>query len=141
MENLKDNVRGKLMGPAISLLIVTGLSILYWLFSILMGMVGMASSASNPDLQEAEELMGPGFVTAVQGGSMAVSVAFLLLQLVVLIGAIRMLQVRSWGLCLAACIVAVVPCVSPCLILGIPFGIWGLVVLMREDVKLAMREG
>ena len=47
-----------------------------------------------------------------------------------------MKSVQSYGLALAACILAIVP-IHCCCILGVPFGIWGLVVLVREDVKAA----
>jgi hypothetical protein len=34
-------------------------------------------------------------------------------------------------------IVAMVPCLGPCCIVGIPIGIWALVVLMKPEVKAA----
>jgi predicted Zn finger-like uncharacterized protein len=37
-----------------------------------------------------------------------------------------------------ACILAMIPCVN-CCILGLPFGIWGLVVLNKPEVKDAFR--
>jgi hypothetical protein len=39
------------------------------------------------------------------------------------------------GLALAAAIVAMVPCVSPCCWLGLPIGIWAVVVLSKPEVK------
>jgi hypothetical protein len=38
-------------------------------------------------------------------------------------------------LCIAASIVAMIPCVSPCCCIGLPVGIWALVVLSKGDVK------
>jgi hypothetical protein len=32
-------------------------------------------------------------------------------------------------------VVAMVPCLSPCCILGLPLGIWALIVLMKPEVK------
>jgi hypothetical protein len=52
----------------------------------------------------------------------------------VLLGAVNMLRLKSRSLAFAACIVAILPC-SCCCFLGIPFGIWGLVVLNKPEVK------
>jgi hypothetical protein len=38
---------------------------------------------------------------------------------------------------LAASILACIPLASPCLYVGIPFGIWAIVVLRRPDVRAA----
>jgi hypothetical protein len=36
---------------------------------------------------------------------------------------------------LAAAIVALIPCFSPCCLIGLPIGIWALVVLSKPEVK------
>jgi hypothetical protein len=63
------------------------------------------------------------------------------LALLVLLGAIRMLLMRSYGLAVFASIVAAIPCLSPsgCCLLGEIVGIWSLVVLMDPDVREAFR--
>ena len=53
----------------------------------------------------------------------------------VLGGAIQMARLRSHALAMAACCIAIVPCCGPCLVLGIPFGVWGLVVLRDPAVR------
>lgn len=58
------------------------------------------------------------------------------LDLVILLGGIRMRQVRGYGLALAASICAIIP-LNSCCCLGLPLGIWTLVVLMNPDVKAA----
>jgi hypothetical protein len=47
-----------------------------------------------------------------------------------------MLQMRSYGMAITTAIIALVPCHCSCL-LGVPFGIWALIVLNREDVREA----
>jgi hypothetical protein len=49
-------------------------------------------------------------------------------------GAVRMMRLRSYPLAVAATILAMLPW-SPAWILGLPFGIWGLVVLRRRAVR------
>lgn len=65
--------------------------------------------------------------------------AFLLpvLHAAVLAGSISMLRMKSYGAAMTAAVLSVIPCCSPCLLLGIPFGIWALVVLNSADVKRA----
>jgi hypothetical protein len=52
----------------------------------------------------------------------------------VLFGAVKMMRLQSRGLAMAACIVAMIP-PNCCCILGLPFGIWGLVVINKPEVK------
>lgn len=53
-------------------------------------------------------------------------------------GALRMKQVKSYGLAMTASILAMIPCfTSCCCLLGLPVGIWALVVLLDKDVKAA----
>ncbi|MBL8862517.1 MAG: hypothetical protein JNK02_10965 [Planctomycetes bacterium] len=60
----------------------------------------------------------------------------LAMALFVLFAGVQMLRGRMWGLAVAGSIVAMVPCWCCCL-LGIPAGIWSLVVLNDKDVKSA----
>jgi len=57
----------------------------------------------------------------------------------VFIGAMKMKNLENYSLAMAAAIVAVIPCISPCCLLGLPFGIWALVVLNDSSVKAAFR--
>ena len=52
---------------------------------------------------------------------------------------VKMMKLEHRGLAYAASILAMIPCISPCCILGLPFGIWSLVVLADNDVKSAFR--
>ena len=50
-------------------------------------------------------------------------------------GSIAMLRLRGYRDAMAAAVLAVIPICSPCFVLGIPFGIWAIVVLMRVEVR------
>ncbi len=59
---------------------------------------------------------------------------------VIISGCSSMMQRRNIGMAWAAMILGVIPCFcSPCLILGIPFGIWGMVVLSKPEVSSSFR--
>lgn len=61
----------------------------------------------------------------------------MLIHLLVLLGAKSMLRLRSYSNARAAALVSIVPFCSPVLVLGIPFGVWALVVLARPQTKAA----
>lgn len=52
-------------------------------------------------------------------------------------GGILMGQLNNYSLCRIACIVAMVPILSPLIVVGIPFGLMGLMKLRNPEVKKA----
>jgi hypothetical protein len=66
-------------------------------------------------------------------------VVLLLASSFVLFGAIKMKNMTDYGLARAAAIVAMIPCIGPCCLLGIPFGIWAFTVLGKQHVRDAFR--
>ena len=56
----------------------------------------------------------------------------------ILAGGIQMIRLKVWGLCLAACILTMMPCNCFCL-LGLPIGIWRTVVLSLGSVRSPFR--
>ena len=69
---------------------------------------------------------GLGIVQNIIGGIVGV---------IVLLGAAKMQKLQNYQFALTASIVAMVPCISPCCVFGLPFGIWALVVLNKPEVK------
>ena len=59
--------------------------------------------------------------------------------IVVILGATKMKNLQAYGLALASSILAMIPCISPCCLLGLPIGIWAVVVLSNPEVKQAFR--
>lgn len=57
----------------------------------------------------------------------------MVMQLVVLVGAIRMLTLRNYGLAMTASIMSMICGLGFCV--ALPFGIWALVVLSDSNVK------
>jgi len=57
---------------------------------------------------------------------------------IVIKGADCMASLSGYGMAVAACIIAMLPC-NPAFLGGLPCGIWGLVVLCNSDVKRAFR--
>ena len=82
----------------------------------------------DPQMQKLFNTLGGGLgiVQDIIGGIVGV---------IVLIGAAKMQKLQNYQFALTASIVAMVPCISPCCVFGLPFGIWALVVLNKPEVK------
>ncbi len=65
----------------------------------------------------------------------AVSFFPALINLAVITGAIHMIRLKSYSSAMTAAILSVIPVCSPCFILGIPFGIWAIIVLRNPAVQ------
>lgn len=62
----------------------------------------------------------------------------LVLYGVVIAGAIKMMRLENWGLALTAGILSMLPCTCCCCI-GIPIGVWAVIVLNQAEVKKSFR--
>ncbi len=126
---------GAVAGPAIGLMCVGGLAVLLATVSLVLNLMGAALVAA-PQAQAG----GPGAPEAI--GNAVGGVLGALFGIcwggILLSGGWQMLRLSSYAYAMTANIVAMVPC-TLCCILGLPFGIWGLVVLCRVDVKDAFR--
>ncbi len=69
---------------------------------------------------------------------MAASPIVLVLYLVAAVGGLAMLKRQYWGLALAGAILSLVPC-SFVFCLGVPVGIWSVIVLSMRDVRAGFR--
>ena len=59
----------------------------------------------------------------------------LVVGLITLLAAVRMMSLKGKGLIYLGSILSMIPCTSGCCILGIPFGIWAIIVLGRPEVR------
>lgn len=58
----------------------------------------------------------------------------------VIYGGLQMMKLKSWPIALIASILVMIPCfTSVCCLLGIPAGIWSIIVLSQADVKGAFQ--
>ena len=89
------------------------------------------------DLMNASKSIGWSFSMVRDWGFLIKVVVVFSAHFLILVGAIRMWCKRSYWLAVASCVVSLIPVLTPALILGIPVGLWGLVVLRRDDVRSA----
>ena len=124
--------RRQISGPAVGLLvtgIVGGLFALITMVGTGLGSLVELGSRWLEDLPEWYEEMYQGAFAF--GGALVE----LLVAAFIIYAALKMKDLQQWGMAVAASILAMLPCVSPCCIIGLPIGIWCLVVLMRPEVK------
>jgi hypothetical protein len=119
-------------GPAIGLIVTAALGFLATIigvaWNILGAGMGMNQPGVDPEMQK--------FVTMFSGTMGVVSgILGFVVSGLILFGALKMKKYQSYGWAMAASILAVIPCISPCCLVGIPIGIWALVVLSKPEVK------
>lgn len=119
-------------GPAIGLIVTAALGFLATIigvaWNILGAGMGMNQPGVDPEMQK--------FVTMFSGTMGVVSgILGFLVSALILFGALKMKKCQSYGWAMTASILAVIPCISPCCLIGIPIGIWALVVLSKPEVK------
>lgn len=118
------SVGNPLLIPAIALLILSTLFVMLIVLS-LPGQIVRIRAIDTSTSEGTGELLG--------------SILFLAMwtisNLAVAQGAISMLRLKSYRSAYSAAILSILPLCSPCFVLGIPFGIWALVVLYRPGVK------
>ena len=59
------------------------------------------------------------------------------MTILILIGAHQMRTRRSWGWAVGGTLVAMTPCLNLIFLLGLPLGVWILIVLFKPEVKAA----
>jgi hypothetical protein len=119
-------------GPAIGLIVTAILGLSASVIGIVWVVFGMGFApplhGMTPEAARVFRLiMGPVGIAARGIG--------IVVCLLILFGALRMQKLTNYGLALTAAIVAMVPCISPCCLIGLPIGIWALVVLGKPEVK------
>jgi len=114
--------------PAVWLMALSGVNLLF----LVLGLIHQAIR-----LQHGLPPAGGRFQDMPPSVMISSAVVGLVLNAVILIGALRMRRLQSYALAMAAAIVALVPCFSPCCVLTLPFGVWAIVVLSDERVRNA----
>ena len=127
------DAEAQVSGPAISLMVWAGLgiagNIAYLIYRLAdLVLLKQPIPTNQPGYQA-------GFAFGV-AGAIGGALLGILMCFIALAGAIKMKRLQNHGLALTACVLALLPC-NCCCILGLPFGIWGLVVLNKPEVKEA----
>jgi hypothetical protein len=130
----QEDVRSQLSGPSTGLLVTGIIGGVLSLMSLVFQLIGAGISTMMM------ERVPRQFLGLIQGfGVAAISVIELLVAGFIIFISFKMKEAQEWPLAIAASILAMIPCISPCCIVGLPIGIWCLVVLNKPEVKAAFR--
>lgn len=124
-------------GPAIGLMVVGALVVMGNIMGALSSLLGlgmpMTQSSGNPQVDKIIEMMS-GTVGVIS------SLIGILLGAVTVWAGLQMRQLKYYGLAMTMLIINMIPCCnSCCCLVGLPVGIWGLMVMMKPDVKSAFK--
>jgi len=116
--------------PAIAMVVIAGLSILTHIASLVARLVGVSFAGLAGDQRAVWLLTG--------GLGIAVAAIGIVINAIIIFGALGMKDLRNYGLAMTAAILSIVPC-SCCCLISLPIGVWSLVVLLDSNVKAAFR--
>ena len=147
----RERALAKVKAPAICLMVTAILSLLLVVFGAGWELSGMGEKQRQNQIQEVEndpklqpqqkkeiieftkkiqDIVGPPNIYI----SWGLTTVFSLLALV---GAMKMKNLSGRGWAYTSAILCMTPCTSGCCLLGLPFGIWAMIVLSNPDVKRA----
>ncbi len=135
----RDFALSRVSGPANGLMAVGIIGIILCVLNAAGGIANIGGAAAGGG--GARGRGGPAFIAGNAAGNVVGSVIGLATSIVVIIGAQKMKNLESYGLAKTAAIIAIIPCISPCCILGIIFGIQALNALNDPQVKVAFDTG
>jgi len=115
-------IESKVQGPAIALIALAVIMLLVLGLSVALQVAARVGGADGG----AADLAATSVGFTISGA----------IYIVMLVGGIRMRQLRNYTLAVTAAVLAVLPC-SGCCIVSLPCGIWALVVLLDANVRAA----
>jgi len=131
----------RVKGPAIALKITAILNLLLAVWSLVrMTILRPNLDQLNSALQQIgdpqiQQLIQQWLHMAYGPFGIANSIFGVAMSVLIYIGASQMQSLRSYEFAYTAAILAMVPCLTPCCLIGLPFGIWAVVALGKTGMK------
>ena len=122
----------QVQAPAVAMIVVSLIALIVGTLGliadavfIVTGMVTKLEAMNDGPISEYMQIT----IRAIWGVVLVIASSF------VLYGAIKMRNLKNYRVARAASIVAMIPLVGPCCLLGIPFGIWAFIALGKPGVR------
>ena len=131
MPGISASAMDQVSGPAIGLIAVAVLGFILQAIALVVNAVGASLFSTRQMPNEALSRMMSGTL------GVASNVIAIIVSGLILVGGLKMRKLENYGLVMAASIIAMIPCISPCCVVGLPIGIWAVVVLSKPEVKSA----
>ena len=130
-----NDIKTKLRAPAIGLIILGVLNVASGVILILGRIVRLIKGAEPVFTDEARRLgyEASGIYFPI------VSLISIVVAPIIIFGAIQMMRAERYSLALLAAVLAMIPLSSVCCILGLPLGLWALIVLRNAEVRASFQ--
>jgi hypothetical protein len=122
-------------GPATGLMVVGILCVLASLIGVISNLFG----GSGPTPEELPPQLRAYFQTMSGPLGVVMNLVALALGGFFIFASRKMKRLESYGMVMTATILSMLPCTSSCCCVGLPVGIWILIVLAKPEVKSAFR--
>jgi hypothetical protein len=129
-------MQDRVKAPAIGMIVLGAVTLAFLLFSILARgmMLEMSRHALPPDRYAdlEQQMMAGGMLVMLGRASVFCGSAF------IIFAGLQMMKLQNHTMVVVAAILAMIPCFSSCCcVIGIPIGVWTLVVVLNREVKAA----
>ena len=131
----------KVKVPAIGLVITGIINVLLSLYGLAVLPFGagkiqqMDQQLSQLNMPQFQQLMDQIMHFAYGPFGIVNDIFQLIISILILVGALKLLKLQSYQFAYAAAILSLIPCIAPCCLLGLIFGIWSIMVMGKPDVK------
>jgi hypothetical protein len=139
----RARARKALLGPAIGLIISAGVGLFVHLLFLAVSLVQLAQKGipdPPPDPgRRNDESYRLGFQFGYCCSAFGPGVVPPIPAIIVFVGALQMMRLRSYTFSYVTAILAMLPCLGVGCLPGLGFGIWAVITLHRDDVHSAFR--
>jgi hypothetical protein len=122
-------------GPAIALKITAIVGLVMVVLGFVINICALLGVSIIPQQQLPDPQLQKFFNSFGGGLGLVEDVIGVVIGGIILVGAGKMRRLENHQFSMTAAILAMIPCLSPCCLFGLPFGIWALTVLNKPDVK------
>ncbi len=128
---LEKEVRSKTAAPGIAMIVIGGLGLLTY-GGLMLAYIGMVAAGDADDVFF--ERRGVSAQTQLGLATVDVIIRFLAQGFIIMAG-VNMLRLENYTGCRTGAWMAILPCTTTACCLGLPFGIWSLIVLNDSNVR------
>lgn len=134
-------MQNKVLGPAIGLIVLGVLGIFLVIPEFMIGFAdpAMFDELDLPVDEEILDQLKQALRMRIENTSVTWNVVLIVLDIFIVVAGVQMLSLKSWTMAVVANILLMITCLFQCCCcpLGLPIGIWGLIVLFDSNVKQA----
>jgi len=131
----RERARRLVTPAAVGMIVAAGIDLLVTLVGLLMQIMTWGVAPRLPAVPGLPPEMLKVLVMLSGPVGLVIRLVALVIGILMLAGAIKMLRFSNRGLAITAAILAIIPCFHGCCLVSLPFGVWALVVLCKDEVK------